>query len=193
MIELLAVIFTLLSVWLTTKRHVMSWPIGLFAIAFYTLVFWQSKLYSDFGLQFIFFGQGIYGAFYWWRNREDKVHAKIGILSGWAKLYWITIGLWAYFIVGWTMYRFTDASAPWVDSFVAVFSLIANWLLARRKIESWWIWILVDVIYIALFAYKGLYMSSGLYLILLVIAIYGLKEWNLHYKEIKLKENVLFW
>jgi len=177
-IETLAVLFTLLSVWLTTKRHVLSWPTGLFAVAFYTLVFWQSKLYSDFGLQFIFFGQGIYGAFHWWRNREDKVHAKIGLMTPLQRTFWISMGMWAYLMVAFVMYFYTDAAAPWVDSFVAVFSLVANWLLARRKIENWIIWIVVDVIYIALFAYKGLYLSSGLYFILLILAIKGFKDWR---------------
>ncbi len=177
-IEALAVAFTLLCVWLTTKRHVLSWPVSLFGIAFYILVFWQSKLYSDFGLQFIFFGQGLYGAFHWWKNREDKVHAKIGIMTPMERTLWISIGMWGYLIVAFLMYSYTDAAAPWVDSFVAVFSLIANWLLARRKIENWIIWIVVDIIYIALFAYKGLYLSSGLYFILLILAAKGFKDWR---------------
>jgi nicotinamide mononucleotide transporter len=181
MIETIAVISTIICVWLTTKRHILSWPIGLLAVVFYAVVFWNSKLYSDFGLQFFFFAQGIVGWLTWKKNLEDKSYTKIETLSKWAKIYWIIIGLGVYFIVGWTMYRFTDASAPWVDSFVAVFSLIANWLLARRKIESWWIWILVDIIYIALFVYKGLYLSSGLYLILLILAIKGLKDWKKSY------------
>lgn len=178
MIEFLAVIFTLLCVWLTTKRHIMSWPIGLFGVAFYMLVFWQAKLYADFGLQFVFFGQGIYGAFHWLQNREDRVHTKISSMTPLQRIFWISIGLWAYVTVAFVLQFYTDAALPWVDSFVAVFSLVANWLLARRKIENWWIWITVNVIYIALFAFKGLYMSSGLYLILLILAIKGLKDWK---------------
>jgi len=177
-IEALAVTFTLLSVWLTTKRHVMSWPIGLFAVAFYALVFWQSKLYADFGLQFIFFGQGLYGAFYWLHNREDKVHAKIEMMTPLQRIAWLMLGMWAYLLTAFLLYFYTDASAPWVDSFVAVFSLVANWLLARRKIENWIIWIVLDVVYVALFAFKGLYLSSGLYFILLVLAIKGFKDWK---------------
>ena len=183
MIETLAVIFTIICVWLTTKRHILSWPIGLLGIIFYAFVFWKSKLYSDFGLQFVFFAQGIVGWVTWKNHLEDKIHTKIEILSGWAKLYWITIGLWAYFIVGLIMSRYTNASAPWIDSFVAVFSLIANWLLAKRKIESWYIWIVVDVIYIGLFIYKGLYLSAILYWVLAILAVQGLKSWNIKIRE----------
>lgn len=178
MIEFLAVIFTLLSVWLTIKRHVLSWPIGLFAIAFYMLVFWQTKLYSDFGLQFIFFGQGIYGAFNWFYHREDKVHTKVETLSHTERVFWLFSGAIIYVVVAALMDKYTNASVPWIDSFVAVFSLIANWILARRKIESWVIWIGVDLIYINLFIFKDLYWSAGLYGILLFLAIKGLKDWK---------------
>jgi len=91
------------------------------------------------------------------------------------------IGMWAYLVIGFLMYFYTDASAPWVDSFVAVFSLFANWLLAKRKIENWWIWILVDIIYIGLFIFKELYLSAGLYAILLILAIKGLVDWKKSY------------
>lgn len=177
-IEILAVVFTLLSVWLTTKRNVMSWPTGLLAVIFYSAVFWQSKLYADFGLQFIFFGQGIYGLFNWLYNREDNFHAKIGLMLPVQRIAWLMIGMWVYLVTALLLYFYTDASSPWVDSFVAVFSLVANWLLARRKIENWIIWIVLDMVYVILFASKGLYLSSSLYLILLVLAIKGFKEWK---------------
>ena len=178
MIEFLAVIFTLLCVWLTVKRHVMSWPIGLFAVSFYMLVFWQTKLYSDFGLQFIFFAQGIYGAFNWFKNREDQVHTKVETLSFIERIFWLFTGAFSWLLLAFIMDYFTDASVPWIDSFVAVFSLIANWILAKRKIESWVIWIGVDLIYINLFLFKELYWSAGLYAILLLLAIKGLKDWK---------------
>jgi nicotinamide mononucleotide transporter len=94
------------------------------------------------------------------------------------RIAWLMIGMWVYLMVAFLLYFYTDASLPWVDSLVAVFSLIANWLLARRKIENWVIWIVLDVIYIALFASKGLYLSSGLYFILLVLAIKGFRDWK---------------
>jgi nicotinamide mononucleotide transporter len=178
MIEFLAVIFTLLCVWLTTKRHIMSWPIGLFGIAFYMLVFWKTKLYSDFGLQFIFFVQSLAGLWIWIKNREDKVHTKVETLTHPERLFWLFTGAVSYVGISALMDRYTDAAVPWIDSFVAVFSLIANWLLAKRKIESWVIWIGVDLIYINLFIFKELYWSAGLYGILLLLAIKGLRDWK---------------
>ncbi len=180
-IEAFAVFFTLLCVWLTTKRHILSWPIGLIGVALYSIVFWNSKLYSDFGLQFIFFAQGIFGMFHWLKYREDKVHTKIEYMTPIQRIFWGMTGMWAYLVIAFIMYFYTDASAPWIDSFVAVFSLIANWLLAKRKIETWNIWILVDVIYIGLFIFKELYLSAGLYAVLLILAIKGLLDWRKSY------------
>jgi nicotinamide mononucleotide transporter len=142
------------------------------------LVFWQAKLYSDFGLQFIFFAQGIYGAFNWLKNREDQVHTRVETLTHPERLFWLFSGSIVYVGVAALMDRYTDASVPWIDSFVAVFSLIANWILAKRKIESWVIWIAVDLIYINLFLFKELYWSAGLYAILLLLAIKGLRDWK---------------
>lgn len=184
-IEFLAVIFTLLCVWLTTKRHIFSWPVGLIGVGLYSIVFWNSKLYSDFGLQIVFLIQGIIGMTNWIKNREDTIHTKIEYLIPLHRIFWILMGIIIYLIVSFLMYLYTDASAPWIDSFVAVFSLIANWLLAKRKIENWYIWIIVDIIYIGLFIYKELYLSSILYFILLILAIRGLNEWKLYYQKEK--------
>ena len=81
------------------------------------------------------------------------------------------------------MKHYTDASVPWGDSLVAVGSLIANWLLAKRKIESWYIWIGADIIYIGLFIYKGLFLSAILYWILAILAVQGLKNWNIKIRQ----------
>lgn len=178
MIETLAVIFTIICVWLTTKRHILSWPIGLLGMVFYAVVFWNNKLYSDFGMQFIFAVQSIVGWITWKNHLEDKVHTKVDFLYPYERVLWFLIGIVSWIGIAFIMQKYTDASVPWVDSFVAVFSLIAQWLLAKRKLENWYIWIFVNVIYIGLFIYKGLYLSSLLYVGLIVLDIYGLRDWK---------------
>ena len=76
------------------------------------------------------------------------------------------------------MHRFTDAAAPWADGAIAMASIAAQWLLARRRVESWWLWILVDLIAVPLFAWRGLYATSAVYVLLLGISIAGLIEWR---------------
>lgn len=185
--EIFAVIFTLLCVWLAMKRNVLSWPIGLIGVILYSFIFWNTKLYSDFILQIIFFIQGIIGWLYWFKNKEDNTNkTKIDNLTSNDKIKWVIFSIISYIIISLLLSNYTDASAPWIDSFVAINSLIANWLLAKRKIENWYIWIMVDIIYIGLFIYKELYLSAGLYLILGIISVNSLIEWN---KQLKLYKN----
>lgn len=179
-IEIIAVILTLLCVYLTTKRNVYAWPIGVAAVSFYAIVFFGAKLYADLCLQGFFAIQGIVGMFMWLRHREEKEKyiVKIGKLTGKERLLWIIPAIIIYFIIAHLFSTYTDAAVPYIDSLVAVLSLTANQLLVKRKIENWYIWITVNIIYIGLFIFKGLYVSSGLYLILLGLAIKGLYDWN---------------
>jgi len=177
-IEGLAVIFTLVCVWLAAKRHVLSWPIGMIAAVFYAIVFYDTNLYADFALQFVFFIQGIIGWMFWKRNLEKESQLiKIESMNLFETFKWFFISIIGVNIVFLILINYTNASAPLLDSIVAVNSLIANWLLAKRKLQNWILWIIIDVIYIGLFIYKGLYLSAGLYLILGVMAYLGLKNW----------------
>ena len=181
MIELLASIFTLICVYLTNKRSILSWPIGILGIIFYSIVFFQAKLYADFILQFIFFIQSIFGWINWNKNKMNNV-IKINKLTFNEILY---ILIFYVFLSGLTTYlllNFTNASLPYWDSQLMTLSLIANYLLIKRKLENWIIWILVDINYIFMFIYKNLYFSSVLYFILLIIAISGFINWRKNYE-----------
>lgn len=178
MIELFASSLTLLCVWLTTKKNLLSWPIGIIATILYSLIFFNVKLYADFFLQIIFFIQSLYGWFNWSTNKQSNSKVVIQELN--------KIEIFKYFIlfiVGWySLFKFltiyTEASIPFIDSQLAVLCIIANWLLSKRIIQNWIIWIYVDFIYIFLYYYKELYISSGLYLILLFLAINGYINWK---------------
>ena len=183
MIETLAVIFTIICVWLTTKRHILAWPIGILGLGFYTFVFWNARLYADFGLQFVFLAQSIVGWITWRNHLDDKTHTRIASMSFQEKTYWMAGGFWAWIVLAVVMKKYTNAAVPWADSFVAVFSLVANWLVAKRKIENWSIWMMVNIIYVGLFLYKGLYLSSILYAGLLYLDYQGLKDWTKKLKQ----------
>jgi nicotinamide mononucleotide transporter len=177
-IEIIAVLFSLMCVLLSIKRNILNWPVGLVGVSAYALLFYREKLYADVALQVFFFVQGIYGWITWRlvKNRDHDI--LIERLSGnqqW--LYGLAIicitSVWAYGLM-----TLTDASVPWVDAFAATTSFFANLLMARRKMESWLLWITADVVYIGLFAYKALYLSSGIYVVFLIMAILGLWKWK---------------
>ena len=181
-VEILAVIFTLLSVYLSAIRHSLSWPIGILGVVFYAVIFFNEKLYADLVLQVFFTIQGILGYIEWHRNREDNktYTTKIEKLRGDEIRLYAPLVVVLYWIVSWFFHTYTNASLPYVDSLVAILSLFANYLLLKRKIENWYIWIFVDVVYIMLFFYKGLIASSILYAILLVLSIKGYLDWKKH-------------
>lgn len=181
-VEIIAVIFSLLCVIFTVKGNIWAWPIGIIGIVAYAFVFFNAKLFGDFGLQFIFMAQGLYGWWYWKKDssgikppitRLRLPHILIGLIG--------FIGFW--YVIYYMLSNYTTSNVPLIDSFVSLASLTANLLLAKKKLENWAIWILVDILYVGLFIYKGLYLSSGLYFVFLGLAILGLIEWIKEYNN----------
>lgn len=176
-VELIAVCFSLACIWLAVKKHYLNWPVGLIGVTAYLVLFYQVKLYADMALQIVFILQGVYGWYNWKKNQTEE-ELEVGYLSLKERiLYCLLILIMATFI-SWILVNYTNASTPYVDSFVATVSLVANWLMAKKKTENWILWILADVIYIALFWYKELLMSSAIYIVFLILAIKGFIEWN---------------
>lgn len=178
LIELIAVIFSLACIWLAVKKHPLNWPVGLIGVAAYMILFWQVKLYADMMLQLVFIAQGIYGWYNWLKRKNAEEEIRVSYLSKRQRvLYGVLVIILA---TAWSLVlvHYTDASTPYVDAFVASLSLIANWLMARKKTDNWILWILADIIYVALFWYKELYLSSGIYLVFLVLASKGFIDWS---------------
>lgn len=179
-IELLAAILTLWCVYLTTKGKLLSWPVGIWAVILYAVVFWNAKLYADFTLQGFYAIQGIIGFLLWFNKGEVKNNTitKYEKLTNANRFAFLIVGITIYLLAAFFFTTYTSAALPYIDSLVATFSLLANYLLMKRKIENWWVWIFVDCVYIGLFIFKGLYISAGLYVILLGLAVKGLRDWQ---------------
>jgi nicotinamide mononucleotide transporter len=177
-IEIIAVVFSLLCLALSVRRNVLNWPAGIVGVCAYAILFYREKLYADLVLQGFFFVQGIYGWTMWKKSKQQDADILISTLPIHERLMHVLAivvitGSWAFALM-----KFTDASLPFVDAFAAATSFTANWLMARRKIESWILWITADVVYIGLFGYKELYLSSGIYIVFLIMAVAGLLEWR---------------
>lgn len=176
-LEWAAAALVLINVMLVARRNVWNYPFALAAVSVYAVVFYDARLYSDMALQGFFFALNLYGWTNWLRARGDS-----GVPVTWmaARDRWLwgvaTVAAWLAWSLG--MHRFTDAAAPWADGAIAMASIAAQWLLARRRVESWWLWILVDLIAVPLFAWRGLYATSAVYVLLLGISMAGLLEWR---------------
>jgi nicotinamide mononucleotide transporter len=178
-LELVAVAFSLACVVLAARRHVGTWPAGIIAVIAYFVIFVRSKLYADAGLQVIFLAQGVYGWWRWTRRAAaSPTESPIGVLPWRHRMMIATIVAGASIVIGAALARYTDASSPYIDATVSVLSLAANWLLARRMLENWAVWLTADVLYVGLFLSKGLIASAALYSVFLALAILGWRSWR---------------
>lgn len=176
-LEWIAAALVLINVALVALRSVWNYPFALVAVSLYAIVFYDARLYSDMLLQGFFFALNLYGWAAWMRARDDS-----GIPVGWmtdrARQGFALATIIAWVAWSFAMDRYTDAIAPWVDGAIAMLSITAQWLLARRRVESWWLWIAVDLIAVPLFAWRGLYATSAVYVVLLGLSIDGLLQWR---------------
>ena len=175
--ENLAVLATVAGIWLTARRRLLGWPITLLADVLYLYVFFNARLYSDSLLQIFFIAFTLYGWFYWWRGiRSDGAVLVENVASG-TLLCHLAAGLAGALLLGIVMYRL-GAALPFLDASLTAFSLVASWWQARKYIANWWLWIVVDAIYVGEYLYKGLRPTALLYAGLVVLAFVGLKDWK---------------
>lgn len=175
-IEITATVFGLLCVILTVKRNVWCWPAGLVQVILYIWVFFGVKLYSDMILQIVYVPLQVYG--YWqWKYGSTKQELPLTSLNPAGNLKWL--GLTVALTVGWGyMMTKVGAAAPYADGFVAMASLVATYLMAKKVVECWWYWIAVDVVAVGVYLYKQLYPTTILYAVFLVLAFIGYVTWR---------------
>lgn len=176
--EFIAVVSGIIHVFLLTREKIIAWPFGLLSVSLYIYIFGESKLYSDAILHVVYVVLNIYGWWNWARRGKETIHIPITRLSGKETGAWSGLILAGFLIWGYLMKANTDASFPYGDAFTTVASLVAQFLLARKKLENWIIWIIVDVVAIAIYALKGLYLTTGLYGVYLLLSTKGFFEWR---------------
>ncbi len=176
-LEIVGTLTTVLGIWLTTKRLLICWPITLLADFIYLVVFYDAKLYSDTLLQIFFVAFTLYGWWHWWRGvvEEGEVRVVPLGLRGW--ITGLAAGALGSILLGWLMVR-VGAALPRLDATLASYSLVASWWQARKHIANWWLWIVVDLIYIGEYLYKDLQATALLYAGLVVLAALGLLDWR---------------
>lgn len=176
-LETAGLLFTLAGIWLTTRRLMVCWPVVLVADLLYLLIFFRARLYSDALLQISFVLFTLYGWWHWARGLRTVGEVRVEPLHmrGW--LEGIAAGALGAVLLGWLMVR-VGAALPHLDAALTAFSLVASWWQARKYLANWILWIAVDLIYIGEYIYKGLYLTSLLYTLLVLLAILGLRDWS---------------
>jgi len=178
-IELIAVFFGLLSVWFMKKESTLAFPFGIINVLIYVYIFFQTQLYANAGINAFFFLMSVYGWYNWTRLGKDE--KKIPI-TGCSRREYLIYGLaipGLFFALWFLLKRITDSTVPYWDALTTAIYIIGMWLLAKKKIENWVLWIIGDTMMIGLCAYEHLYFSSLQYFIFTIIAILGFLEWRI--------------
>lgn len=176
-IELAGFITTVLGIWLTTRRTLLCWPVILAADVFYLVVFYRARLLSDALLQVFFLMFTLYGWWHWWRGVRQDGEVRVVPLALPSLLLAVSAGAVGSFVLG-ELARRLHAALPFLDATLTSFSLVASWWQARKHEANWWLWIVVDLIYIGEYLYKNLRVTAALYAILVGLAVLGLRDWR---------------
>jgi nicotinamide mononucleotide transporter len=192
-LEFFGTLLNILCVYLVAKKNIWSWPIGIVATILFGILFYQIQLYSDFFEQIYFLVTGFWGWWLWLRMKDQtKEKNKITLNTKSLNLWLIALTIVATFALGYFMSNIhlyfpvlfpIAASFVYLDAFTTVLSFVANMLLVYKRIESWILWILVDIIGIWLYFVKDVKFVSLLYVIFLINAIYGLCLWFKDYQK----------
>lgn len=177
-VELIAAVLSAWGVWLTARRRMLSWPVGMVAVLLYGWVFIDARLYSDALLQGAFALFIAYGWVRWLRFLGDDGRVRVAALPPRRAGVNVLVGVLGALLLGYAMQRWTNAALPWLDATLTSFSLVAQWWQDRRHTAAWWLWIVVDVVYVGEYVYKALLITAVLYAGFVVLAVIGLRAWQ---------------
>jgi nicotinamide mononucleotide transporter len=166
-----------ICVWLVAKDNIWNWPIGIANNIFFAILFWRTRLFADFGLQWVYLVLGLYG---WWEWLHGGRNHSARQISRTPKIEWMGIILFLP-LATWAMHAIllrVNGAAPFWDSLTTALSLAAQFLLCRKRIENWFLWILVDIIYVPLYIHRSLPLTATLYAFFIILCISGLHSWK---------------
>lgn len=173
MIEAVAAVSLAWSVWLLARNDPAGWWVGLLGVGAYAVVFYRAKLYAEVGLQAFYFVTSLQAIWIWLRSGQERTERPVGRVPA----PWLLASLVVVVLATWGLraalieYR---GAAPFWDALTTVVSLVAHLYLMGRYVESWYLWVAVDTIYVPLYASRELYLTSGLYAVFWVMALNGL-------------------
>src|ERR1035437_5948904 len=178
-VEIIGVILSLIYIYLSIEQKVSLWIFGFLSSALYIVVFFQTKFYADMSLQFYYLVISVYGWFSWKKGSQDSGQELPATTT--SKRLILQLGVSSiviYVIYYLVLAKFTDSTIPKADSLVGMLSVVGTWMLARKLIENWLVWIVADAIATGLFFYKGLYPTAILFIIYTGMAAVGYLQWK---------------
>lgn len=185
-IELLGAVLGITYIFLSIRQNILTWLIGILSSLFYLFVFFQSKLYAEMGLQGYYILISIYGWYFWLNgNRtEEKQPVPVRQMSQNQYFYFSIAALLIFLVLYFVLKNFTNTDVPFADGLVTSLSILATWMLARKFIENWLIWIFVDLVSTGLYVYKNLWPTVILFAVFTFMAFIGYTKWKKDLKAV---------
>ncbi|MCD7900698.1 MAG: nicotinamide riboside transporter PnuC [Bacteroides sp.] len=181
-LEIIGTIVGLLYIWLEYRASIYLWIASVIMPAIYIFVYYEAGLYADTGINVYFLLASVYGWVVWMKGKshpeDEKTELPITHMPLSRILPLSLVLLLAFFGIAWILIEYTDSNVPWLDSFTTALSIVAMWMLARKFLEQWIAWIIVDIVCCGLYIYKDLYFTAGLYGLYTVIAVFGYFKWK---------------
>ena len=182
-IELLGTIVGLLYLWLEYRASIYLWVASVVMPAIYLIIYYDAGLYADFGINIYYLIIAIYGWAAWrygfsiGRGSEGReLPISHTPARRWLPLAGVTSIV--FVAIAWVLINLTDSTVPYADAFTTALSVVGMWMLARKYIEQWWVWLVVDVASVVLYIYKDLYFTAALYALYAVVAVFGYRKWK---------------
>jgi nicotinamide mononucleotide transporter len=182
-LEYIAVVTGVASVWFSRAENILVYPVGLINTIIYIYLSFDRHLIGEAGVNFYYTVMSIYGWILWARRDTEHhivVHITYSSRKEWLQqiLFFLSFYISIYLLLTYLKNNFYPGAIPWGDAFASATAFTGMWLMARKKVESWYWWIATNVSSIPLYFVKGLVFTSVYYLILLIFAFWGLAEWE---------------
>lgn len=188
-LEIIGTLIGLVYLWLEYRASIYLWIASIIMPAVYLFVYYDAGLYADFGINIYYLLAAVYGWWVWKYGNKEKQGEELPIIRMPRGKWKMAAAMYLVFqlLIAWILIRYTDSNVPWCDAFTTALSMVAMWMLARKYLEQWLVWIVVDVVSVALYLYKGLFFTAGLYALYAIIAVYGYWNWKNMMEQKKLQ------
>ena len=160
------------------KASVWMWVVGFVMQSLGIVLYYQKGLYADCGMEFYYLAMTVYGFIAWMRHKQKVADLPIRHMPKKMAFIWLGVGLVIWALIYFVLSRFTNSNVPVADAFTTALSIVGIWALARKYLEQWFVWIVVDIVTSALYFYKDIPFKASLYALYVVIAVFGYFKWK---------------
>ncbi len=178
-LEIFGVVFSLVYLWLELKQHPTMWIVGLISSLAYVFIFYQNKFYAETGMYIYYVIISVYGFYAWKFGGKGQSHElPVSRTGGVQALVLAAVTIALFFVIYLLLNNYTDSPVPIGDAFTTSLSIVATWMLARKMLEHWLIWIVVNVASAGLYFYKDMRLTAALFVVYGVLSVYGYFRWK---------------